>query len=131
MSEPLELQGLVHQWIEKAEEDWLVVQRLCAEGPAGVVCFHAQQCVEKYVKAVLTLHGIDFPKIHGISELAALLPEPGVPVEQERLTDYATVTGYPGDYDPIGLEEAQAAVELARRARACLRRLIPEQILSK
>lgn len=42
--------------------------------PADVVCFHAEQCVEKYLKALLTLKAIDFPKTHNIAELVALLP---------------------------------------------------------
>jgi hypothetical protein len=47
-------------------------------------------------------------------------------VEHRRLTKYATVT-YPGDYDPITLEEAQRAVEIAWRARTELRCLLPVQ----
>jgi HEPN domain-containing protein len=37
------------------------------------VCFHAQQCVEKYLKAFLVLEGIDFPKTHDIGKISALL----------------------------------------------------------
>jgi HEPN domain-containing protein len=103
------------------------------DGPPAVACFHAQQCVEKYVKGVLTLRGIDFPKTHDIENVVARLPDAasvGLSIaEQRRLTDYATVTRYPGDYEPITAEEARAAVEMARRARASLRTLLPPEVL--
>lgn len=48
-------------------------------------------------------------------------------VEESRLlTDYATVTRYPGDYEPVSYEEAAHAVELAGRVRAAVRGEIPE-----
>ena len=40
--------------------------------PYDTVCFHTQQCVEKYLKALLTYLSIDFPKIHDVGELSAL-----------------------------------------------------------
>jgi hypothetical protein len=46
--------------------------------------------------------------------------------EQERLTDFATLTHYPGDYEPITLMEARRAVTLARRQ---VRRWLPKQAL--
>ena len=69
------------------------------------------------------------PWIHDIALLVDLLPAPDAAClsrkEQERLTDYATFTRYPGDYEPITVDEARAAVEIARRAREALRRLMP------
>jgi HEPN domain-containing protein len=92
-----------------------------ARAARRTLCFHAQQCVEKYVKALLVLHGIEFSRIHHISALVALLPvrvRPDLtPEEQERLTDYAVSARYPGDYEPIPLAEARQAVQIARRAR--------------
>ena len=63
--------------------------------PTDTVCFHAQQCVEKYLKAFLVLEGIDFPKAHDIGKISALLP-PRIRVsltveEHIQLTNYATV----------------------------------------
>ena len=43
----------------------------------------------------------------------------------------ATVTRYPGAYEPITLEEAQAAVDIAERAIAEIRRHQPGQEVSK
>jgi HEPN domain-containing protein len=39
------------------------------------LCFHAQQAVEKAVKAVLVFKSIPFPKTHNIRTLIDLLPE--------------------------------------------------------
>jgi HEPN domain-containing protein len=133
MSVPPEVFHVVRQWVEKAEQDLVVTDRLLAEGNARlaeVVCFHAQQCVEKYVKSILALNDIDPPKTHDIESIIDQLADPRAVslsvAERRRLTKYATVT-YPGDHDPITLEEAQRAVEIARRARTELRCLLPVQ----
>ena len=48
---------------------------------------------------------------------------PGLtPEEQERLTDYAVTTRYPGNYEPIPLIEARQAVRLARSVRNQIRK---------
>lgn len=109
--------------------------KLGPEAPLEVVCFHAHQCVEKYVKAILSLHSTEFPMTHDIADLLALMPDPAFvdlsPREQERLTDYATVTRYPGDYDPITIEEAREALLIARRARDSFRRLVPADCIQR
>jgi HEPN domain-containing protein len=56
--------------------------------------FHAQQAVEKALKAWLAFLGVDFPKTHDLEELFALLLERGQGVpdafqQLEYLTDYA------------------------------------------
>jgi len=60
--------------------------------------------------------------------LVALLPEKihlGLTVEeQRRLTTYATVTRYPGDYEPVSLAEARRAVKTARRVRKGIRSVL-------
>lgn len=48
---------LVRQWVLKAENDLLnVTNNLQAEQtPWDIVCFHCQQAVEKYIKAILAV----------------------------------------------------------------------------
>ena len=98
-------------------------------------CFHAQQCVEKYLKAFLVVEGIDFPKTHDIERLVSMLPESlwlKLSVEeQRRLTDYATVTRYPGDYEAIQFPEAKRSLTLARRVRKEIRSLMPKEVFSR
>jgi HEPN domain-containing protein len=106
--------------------------KLKTDCPTDTVCFHVQQCAEKYLKALLVLNGIEFTRTHQISVLLALVPAEVRPrltqEEQDRLTEYAVTTRYPGDYDPISLEEAVEAVQLARRFRNQVRRRLPEAI---
>ncbi len=42
--------------------------------PLDTVCFHVQQCAEKYIKAYLIYCEIDFKKSHDLGEL--ILREP-------------------------------------------------------
>lgn len=129
---------VAHEWIEKGENDLVNAAHTMKmeEGcPTDTVCFHAQQCVEKYLKGILVLNGISFPKTHNISELVALLPKgiqlPLEEKEQDRLTEYATVTRYPGDYERISVSEARKAVALARRVRKAARQLLPKELLGR
>jgi HEPN domain-containing protein len=124
---------LVQQWVTKAEHDLQNAAhtlRLGDSGPLDTVCFHAQQCVEKYLKALLSLHEIDFYRTHDISVLLVLLPihlRPELtPEEQARLGDYAVVMRYPGDYEPVSLAEAEQAVKIARRVRTQVRQRLPK-----
>lgn len=127
-----EILFVVRQWVQKAENDLKNAThtlKLGADGPTDTVCFHAQQCVEKYLKALLVLHSIEFARVHHIGDLINRLPaqlRPDLtPEEQEQLTDYAVSTRYPGDYERIPLVEARHAVQVARRARKHIRRHLP------
>ena len=124
----------VRQWVQKAENDLraatfvLTMEKDC---PTDTVCFHAQQCVEKFLKAQLTFLEIPHPPTSDIEVLFSLLPSrnrPGLGErDQQRLTRYATVTPYPGDYEPISIEEARTAIEIARRIRDSVRNQLPAE----
>ena len=127
--------AVVREWAAKAENDLRSAAHLLRmdDCPTETVCFHAQQCVEKYLKALLAAQSVEFPKTHDVGELTALLPPRLRPrlddKEQDRLTDYATVTRYPGDYEPISLGEARQAVKIARRVRREVRKLLEKKPL--
>ncbi len=53
------------------------------------------------------------------------------PEETRRFTAYATVTRYPGDYDPVSLTEARQAMKLARRVRSAVRKNLPKEALKR
>ncbi len=114
------------EWIEKAEGDWRVAQReLGSENPVyDAVCFHAQQCAEKYLKAVLEEQGQDIPKTHDLVVLLNLLPDRPLEIEGERaalarLSTYAVGFRYPGE--DAAPEDAQESLEVARRIREQVR----------
>jgi len=69
-----EIRLLVAERVKKADLDLKTAVRLSAESEfRDVVCFHSQQAVEKYLKALLTRHQIEFPKTHVIRHLLILL----------------------------------------------------------
>src|SRR5690349_18305969 len=93
-------------WIAKAEEDYKVAGlALRRKIPlTSSACFHAQQCVEKYLKAVLVAKGQPFPKIHDLLLLNDLCTQAGVflviaPDLLAELSRQAVQARYPGE-DP-------------------------------
>jgi HEPN domain-containing protein len=84
------------------------------------MCFHAQQCVEKYLKARLTEAGVAFPKTHDLVMLLNLC----VPIEplwtihltkMKLLTSWAILARYPGT--SATKSDAQQAVDVCRHLR--------------
>jgi HEPN domain-containing protein len=123
------------EWVAKAEEDLKTAAQVLKLGegcPTAAVCFHAQQCAEKYLKAYLVFRGTAFPKTHEIEDLVARMPErdrPALTVEEQALlTEYAVGPRYPGWRD-VPLGEARRAVALARRVRKHVRSLLPKEAL--
>ena len=59
------MRELTAEWVSKAENDFEVAHlvRFRAELPiADAICFHGQQCAEKYLKAFLQEQRIRFPQ---------------------------------------------------------------------
>ena len=121
---PPEQAYLIRQWIEKAEEDYtnaehtLTLQDNC---PLSTVCFHSQQCVEKYLKALLIGYSLQVPKSHDLLELYhRLAPDVRPSLSEEWLAvlnRYAVETRYPGDWDIISRREAEDAFAAAGTVR--------------
>jgi HEPN domain-containing protein len=81
-------------------------------------CFHAQQCGEKWIKAVLLSNGLPPTRTHDLDALLDLLEQASVDLAPVReaatvLTEYAVDARYP-DADDINREGANAAVQYAR-----------------
>jgi HEPN domain-containing protein len=129
---------VLREWLAKADNDLTTAVHTLTLGkdcPTDTVCFHAQQCVEKYIKALLVLRGTDFPKTQDIHEVRALLPPKLRPKldkkTQDRLTRYATVLRYPESGLDVPLTEARQAVAIARRVRKEVRRRLPPAALRR
>jgi HEPN domain-containing protein len=96
--EPLE------EWLERAEEDYHQAQVALRQKkyPAyNSVCFHAQQCAEKYVKAFLVRHHLRFRKTHDLIRLKILCMEADTAFDLisnalALLFPYAIDARYPG-----------------------------------
>ena len=62
----------------KAEEDLTAAAQILKLGrtcPTAIVCFHAQQCAEKYLKAYLVCSLMAFQKTHDMEALIGSIPE--------------------------------------------------------
>lgn len=106
------------EWISKAEGDWRMAQReiQVADPVWDGICFHAQQCAEKYIKAFLEEHMLAFQKTHDLVELvdlgSGLLPElDSLRPQLAHLSTFGTATRYPG-----AQADRQAADEALRTA---------------
>lgn len=125
---------VVQEWITKAENDLKNAThtlKLGKQCPTDTVCFHAQQCAEKYLKAFLVVLETVFPKTHDIELLISLLPK-GVSIpltitQQRQLTEYSAMTRYPGSYEPISLSEAKTAVKLANKVKLKIQKLLEKK----
>lgn len=120
----------VSEWVARAESDFRVA---CRESAVTVnpsyeaVCFHAQQCVEKLMKAVLIDRGTAPPRTHDLLALAALVtsvaPSWGwPPLELSTLTAAAVGFRYPGD--PVEREDADEMLDICTRLRSSLLALL-------
>ena len=133
MNGPSEQPPLYTRWVEKADHDLTNAEhtlKLEDECPLDTVCFHAQQCAEKYLKALLCCKGISFPRTHDLRVLVqAALSVSQLKVDAEAtvaLNRYAVETRYPGDWQEIGRAEAVQAVETAKAVRSAVRAQLPE-----
>ena len=116
-----------NEWVVKAEGDFetvVVLRRSRKRSRYDAICFHYQQCVEKYLKARLNEARISFSKTHDLRVLTQLL----TPVEPlwtawdpqlKSLTDFAVATRYPGLM--AGVADARAAYAICLRVRATAR----------
>jgi len=75
------MKPLTREWVEKAEGDFATARReLRARKDPNydAACFHAQQCVEKYLKACLQEEDLSFGRIHNLSALLGDRPRVSV-----------------------------------------------------
>jgi HEPN domain-containing protein len=91
------------------------------------VCFHAQPCAEKYLKALLEELGHPVPRTHNLDDLGGLLFPHHPTLRSLRrglvmLTDFAVAPGYPGMH--ASRRQAAAALRWATRVRTACRGLL-------
>jgi HEPN domain-containing protein len=91
------------------------------------VCFHCQQCAEKYLKGLMEEVGLPVPKIHDLEHLLTALISAYPTLRPFRrglifLSDFAVDTRYPGSN--ASKRQALAALRWATRVRAMARTLL-------
>lgn len=119
-------------WLTYARDDLRAAEALLARDEVAprIVCFHAQQAVEKAIKAVLVLRSIPFGKTHDLIALRQLLPE-NVDVGMTddalaELSEWAVQPRYPGDSIVVDAAAAMRAVEQAKAILTTMESLAPE-----
>lgn len=98
------MKASTREWVAKAEEDFaaaMILARPRKKPLWSPVCFHAQQCVEKYLKARLNEASVHIQRTHDLEQLLnqALAIEPlwaAFRPALKRLSDAAVVPRYPG-----------------------------------
>ncbi len=116
--------------LRKADQDEAVVRR-CAELPEiadAIIGFHAQQAVEKSLKAVLAANGEEFPWTHDLRFLLERLDQvtiayPDWVADARRFTPWAVEFRYGETVDDALDRAATAALvaNLIRWARSLVR----------
>ena len=120
------MKEIAKDWAKKAEEDYKTSKILlkAEEFSPSIVGFHAQQCIEKYLKAFLANNDMAPPKIHDLVRLNVMCI--GIDSDFENINDsldflnpFSVEFRYPGT--DASVEEAQEAIEHAEKVRNFIR----------
>lgn len=113
----------VKEWLSRAESNFEIAKagkRISKKVSYDDLCFECQQAAEKAIKAILIFYDLPFLKKHDIDYLLDLAKEAKVDVppaikETSFLSEYATDTRYPGNYDPANNKEYKTALRAAQK----------------
>jgi HEPN domain-containing protein len=122
------MREITEEWISKAEDDYRSADALLYVVEVPIVdtaCFHCQQCAEKYVKAYLEEHEVDYARNHNLMQLLDLcirLDESFETIRRplQSLEHYAVTIRYPGLRVPLDL--GKEAYKTATRVRNFVRK---------
>ncbi len=114
------MNATVKEWVQKAEEDFNIVEResRVRKHPSfNGICFHAQQCIEKLMKAWLIKKKKLPSKTHDLLILNELLIENGLLLncsrdELRELSIGAVIFRYPGDQFDSGNYDLDTFIEV-------------------
>lgn len=116
-------EDIAGKWFRRARTDLRVAESLLRMGEEPwVVVFHAQQAVEKALKACLILHNKHFGRTHNIAHLIDLCAEEDQAFKQlhelsvDELHPLAIEARYPDTGIEATADEAKEAVRKAREA---------------
>ncbi|HDH97173.1 MAG TPA: HEPN domain-containing protein [Proteobacteria bacterium] len=122
------IRDFVQQWIGKAELDIETAKILldAAMEDYYPCAFHCQQAAEKFLKAYLVRHQIEFRKTHDLGELLRLVGSVDTVLASalascEWLTPYGVEFRYPGECPEVDRRTAEKAF---REAEAVKRRIM-------
>ena len=111
---------------QKAERDYAAITlHQQTEAPDfDIICFHAQQCIEKYLKACLQEANIPHPRSHDLLVLLGLIV-PTIPNWHAWQSDFLVIAPYAVEFRYPGksetAENAQHAVHICTEVRQSIR----------
>ena len=126
------MRSAVKAWLRKAEADAISARReyRARNRPNfDSACFHAQQSVEKTIKALMESHGVPVRKLHDLVLLLAESPRFKSIAELfrddlELLSQYAVLFRYPGAN--ATKDQARAAIKAMERCLEQLAAFLPK-----
>jgi len=125
---------IVQEWIKKAENDLLNAKTVIkiSDPPTDTICFHAQQCAEKYLKAFIISKEKEITRTHNLRYLLEECKEFAEDFENLReeaiiLNSYSIETRYPGDFIEYSVEEALRAIEMAEKIKMSILKKMEEK----
>ena len=109
----------IKKWLFRAKEDLSVLNRLAddeIEFYTSTICFHAQQSVEKNLKAFLVYHDVDFPRTHDVDFLldeCQKIDPSNFEIDLKSLTEFGVSVRYPDDFFIPEVMETKEYIEIA------------------
>jgi HEPN domain-containing protein len=120
----------LRNWLFRAKEDIAVIDNLYKTDPdlyASTICFHAQQAVEKFLKAFLVYHNIDFPRTHDVDFLlleCKKIDSIDFDVDFGSLSDFGVNIRYPDDFYIPDKEETDQYRDVAHAIKKIVEKKI-------
>jgi HEPN domain-containing protein len=115
----------IENWLKKAESDLRIVDHELKlpedETVKDLACFHCQQAVEKYLKAFLIFHEVEFPRTHNIEyllEQSAKIDTNFSGIDIDELSDFGVNIRYPDDFYVPEIDEVRFYYDLANRIKS-------------
>lgn len=114
IKEKTEKNPLTLEWVEKAEDDYTTVMLLYQNTNSSndIICFHAQQCIEKYLKAWLQEKNIPIPRTHKLEDLLDLIL-PYMPEWNSWKSDLTTLSNHAVNFRYPGKSATRENMEIA------------------
>ncbi len=111
------------EWVDYAEKDLLASEILSKSypKPLEIICFHCQQCAEKYLKAYLVFNGIEFEKSHNLILLNSICSKiensfKNILNECIRLNIFSVTSRYPSNIE-INEKDSETALNDVKKLK--------------
>ena len=128
------MKDITNEWLKAAKDDLDTIEELITEEHlTNIVAFHAQQCVEKSIKAIMEEYEIPFSKIHSLETLIEkLIDKIDFDIDNQivlKLDKLYLDSRYPGDTGllPDGkpnIEEAKSFLDFAKTFYSNIRKIL-------